>query len=658
MSAGPAKISQQIALPDPRLNLAITGHRDTNPAFHGNRESIQQVLSDLFDLIERATEHAGKSRLHSLLAQGADLMAVELAQDRHWDVAAPLPFGRALNLAINAHPETLVDAKALLAGEKPEDPETEARAANIRNIADQALLFELAEQDEAIGAHYLESLADPENLAAAESFAALASKRATAAAHVMIEHSAIMIAIWDGTTLGSVGGTRHTMGLALEHGMPVIWIDAAAPQNWCLLKTSEALETAQSEALTGREEELQSLIALALQSPNSEPGGHGLESLGNEKWRKRSSRFYHSYRRVEAFFGGRPDGSRFGRLVQHYEAPEDIAAGSAAPMLSAIQSLPGKNADVAELVSEQLLRRFAWADGISTHLSDAYRGSMVTNFFLSTLAIVGGIAYLPLGSYAVKWPFALFEFVVLLLILTATIIGRKRRWHSRWFETRRVAEYMRHAHILLLLGVARAPWRWPKGANTSWPELYARNMLQGTGLQSIKITGPYLRAVLENILRVHVIGQRDYHLAKAERLTKAHRNLDRASESCFILALISVGIFLLMAAGAGLGLLLADFVYGLTKLFTFLGVLFPSLGGLFAGIRFFGDFERFAAISEVTAGKLDGVDGRISVLLAISQDKLQFEQLASLTHAVDDIVIDEIENWQAVFGDKQITIPV
>lgn len=658
MSAGPAKISQQMALPDPRLNLAITGHRDTNPGFHANRESIREVLSGLFGLIDKATEHAGKSRLHSLLAQGADLMAVELAQKRQWDIAAPLPFGQALNLAINAHPETLTDAKALLAGEKPDDPETGARADRIRSIADQALLFELAEQDEAIGAYYLETLADPKNLTAAESFAALASKRATAAAQVMIEHSAIMIAIWDGTTLGSVGGTRHTMSLALDHGMPVVWIDAAAPHNWCLLTTSEALEAAQSKALPAREEELQSLVALALQAPDSAPGDDGLESLGNEKWRKRSSRFYHSYRRVEAIFGGRPEGSRFGKLVQHYETPEDIAAGSAAPMLSAIRSLPGKNSAVAELVSEQLLRRFAWADGISTHLSDAYRGSMVTNFFLSTMAIVGGIAYLPLGSYAVKWPFALFEFVILLLILTATMIGRKRRWHSRWFETRRVAEYMRHAHILLLLGVARAPWRWPKGANTNWPELYARNMLQGTGLQSIKITGPYLRSVLENILRVHVVGQRDYHLAKADRLTKAHRNLDRASESCFILALVSVGVFLLMAGGAGLGFLSQDFVYGLTKLFTFLGVLFPSLGGLFAGIRFFGDFERFAAISEVTAGKLAAVDQRISFLLDMSEDKLQFEQLASLTHAVDDIVIDEIENWQAVFGGKQITIPV
>jgi len=37
-------------------------------------------------------------------------------------------------------------------------------------------------------------------------------------------------------------------------------------------------------------------------------------------------------------------------------------------------------------------------------------------------------------------------------ILLITFIGSRLRWHGRWFETRRVAEYLRHAPILLLLG--------------------------------------------------------------------------------------------------------------------------------------------------------------------------------------------------------------
>ena len=40
------------------------------------------------------------------------------------------------------------------------------------------------------------------------------------------------------------------------------------------------------------------------------------------------------------------------------------------------------------------------------------------------------------------------------------------------------------------------------------------------------------------------------------------------------------------------------------------------------------------------------------------QIALNFGQVASLAHTLDDIVIDEIENWQAVFAGKQISVPV
>ncbi len=46
------------------------------------------------------------------------------------------------------------------------------------------------------------------------------------------------------------------------------------------------------------------------------------------------------------------------------------------------------------------------------------------------------------------------------------------------------------------------------------------------------------------------------------------------------------------------------------------GVALPTTGAAIAGIRFFGDFERFAAISEATADKLMQIERRIELLLA------------------------------------------
>ena len=99
-------------------------------------------------------------------------------------------------------------------------------------------------------------------------------------------------------------------------------------------------------------------------------------------------------------------------------------------------------------------------------------------------------------------------------------------------------------------------------------------------------------------------------------------------------------------------------LHGVAKYASYLGVVFPTFGAALAGIRYFGDFERFSAISEVTAAKLDAVHQRLVLLLSAPDHALSYAQVSELAHAADDIVISEIENWQAVFGGKHITVPV
>ena len=82
------------------------------------------------------------------------------------------------------------------------------------------------------------------------------------------------------------------------------------------------------------------------------------------------------------------------------------------------------------------------------------------------------------------------------------------------------------------------------------------------------------------------------------------------------------------------------------------------MGGAFAGVHYFGDFERFAAISAITAEKLGDVETRIGFLLDAPDSEITYARVSGLAHAIDDIVVDEIENWQAVFGGKHITVPV
>jgi hypothetical protein len=653
------------APPRARLTLGVVGHRERNGAFTVNRARIERVLNQIFDAIDGVLaaeppwlgpDSIAPPRLHSMLADGFDQMAAEGALERGWELVAPLPFGRDLNIAINAHPATAAEARALLAGGRDCEGELRRRAEAIRRLGDNARTFELADGDDLITDLFLASLLAPADLVAAQAFAAHCSERVALAGRVMIEQSDILIAVWDGASRAFVGGTGHTIETALEMGAPVVWLDANAPENWRILRAPESLALPETAAGEDRDSQLVALVQGALRPADGDDARAGIERLDSLSWRKGSNPFFHAYRRVEALFGGGP--APFRSLRTTFEPPDAIAQGSGAAVLAAARALPGADAAFAQEIEAGVLRRFAWADGVSTYYSDLYRGGMVASFVSAGMAVVAGVAYLPFASADAKWLFALLEFGLLAAILLVTALGRRRDWHGRWFETRRLAEYFRHGPILLALGAARAPGRWPRGTQTSWPEWYARQGLREVGLPRVAVSRAYLRAALETLLDRHVARQQEYHEAKARRLTNVHHNLDRLSQGLFLLAVISVAFYLALRAGAAIGLVPEALPHGVSKLFTFLGVLFPTFGGTVAGIRYFGDFERFAAISEVTAEKLGAVHRRATLLLAASDEALDYGGVADLAHAADDIVVAEIENWQAVFGGKHITVPV
>jgi hypothetical protein len=662
--------------PLPCISIGVTGHREANEAFRVHRAEIEQSVGDVFNRIDiilakvRASAsgtNATRLRLHTLLVEGVDQLAARQALARDWDIVAPLPFGRVLNTAINAHPRDVDEATALLSGEGPCSQETLARAAAINGLAAQAHCFELGEADVAISELFLATCIAPTDIAAHQAFSFAASERVALAAQILVEQSDLIIGIWDGINTSYTGGTGHTIALALSMGTPVLWINASKPQEWLVLQAPEELA---SRDLDKAADPMNRALNLArietILAPSSIRHSKrymdGALALSEPAWRPKSHPVWHAYRRVEALFGGSSLKQSLCSLTQSYERPDEIALGSGKDKLLVCADLlsthPRTGPTYVTAITKGFLERFAWADGISSRLSDQYRGGMVMNFLFSALAIVGGIAYLPLASADEKWGFALFELALLVAILTITFVGQGRRWHGRWFETRRVAEYLRCAPILVMLGVVRPIGRWPKGTGTSWPEQYARHSLRAIGLPEVVITSTYLRRVLEGLIGPHISAQIDYHRAKAKRLARTHHRLDQLSEWLFKLAVASVCAYLGLKLAGKAHVIDAGIATHLSKLFTFLGVLLPTFGGAISGIRFFGDFERFSAISDITAQKLEGIKERSDILLGAPRGSLTYAMAATLARATDDVVIAEIESWQAVFSGKQMTVPV
>jgi hypothetical protein len=642
----------------PHLALGITGHRASNPSYSAHAPAIAAALAGVFARIETIASGLpgvrGIPRLHSLLVDGTDQIAADLALASGWDLVVPLPFGAPLNCAINAHPATPADAAALLAGEPVSDPAVNARANAIRAIIARAQVFALAVHDAEVEALWLAHLADPADRAALRAFEALVSDNVALAGRVMIERTDLVIAVWDGKVANLPGGTGHTVATALAMGTPVLLIDPAAAEAWRILTRPE--ELAQGGGADAPDTaRLEAIIRAALVADDWDSA-----LLAREVWRPRSSRAFGLFRRIEGVFGGSV--GVFGSLRVNYEAPEAIAGGSGARVVAAARAMPGGDAAMAARLAEEVLPSFAWADGIASRLADAYRSGMSVNFVLAALAVIVGVAFLPTQLADYKWVFAAVELLLLLGIVALTWAGSQRGWHRRWFELRRVAEYLRHAPALLLLGVARPTGRWPRkggqgGGSAEWPEHFARHALRDGGLPQVQVTRAYLRAGLSAVVLPHVSGQRVYHEAKAHRLERVHHRLDKAAEACFALAIASVLTYLVAKSGGMAGVLPKTLAGELAPLLTFFGVAFPVLGANLAGIRYFGDFERFAAISRVAAEKLGEIEARMGLLLSGAESALTYAAAADLIHALDEAVVDEIESWQSVFGAKHLALP-
>lgn len=236
------------------------------------------------------------------------------------------------------------------------------------------------------------------------------------------------------------------------------------------------------------------------------------------------------------------------------------------------------------------------------------------------------------------------------LIIIVTLLGINLNWHRRWLESRRVAEYLRHNFFLLPLGVIRPASLWPRSVQSSWPEEYARASIREVGLPPLEISPHYLQTYLSDILRPHIDDQLQYHRLKAARLHAVHHRLDRMSILMFSGALaLSVTAVTLHVAG-----LTPPAWFGPWA--GFLAVALPMSGATISGIRFFGDFERFATISDVAAGKLSLLRQHLDDA-RISHHARDYRSVARIARSVETIFVEELEGWQAVFAGKNMSVP-
>ena len=197
--------SREHSLSLPTICVGVTGHRITGLFRAGyKQESLQRSTRKLLTRIKELgrlpslpnpTGRTGHSLVMvSPLAEGADRIVAREALALGYELHCPLPFARA---------------------EYEQDFVSEESKGEFQTLLERAkVVIELK------GSHKL------------------ADKAYEAVGRWVLDHSDILLAIWNGETAAGRGGTGQIVKESLDRGLPTVWI---RPRAICMLKTLDPL---------------------------------------------------------------------------------------------------------------------------------------------------------------------------------------------------------------------------------------------------------------------------------------------------------------------------------------------------------------------------------------------------------------------------------
>ncbi|MEO0999719.1 MAG: hypothetical protein AAFW69_03790, partial [Pseudomonadota bacterium] len=598
------------------LRLGITGHRPNridpaaSAAISDRIAEVTEALAGALDRLGAAHAWAWDAeppelRLATALAEGADTLAAEavLEQGHRLDVILPMP-------------------REEYEAEQAFDTAATARFAALLEHPARHGLMELGAPEvggQAPGERYLQG------------------------GRMMLAHTDLLLAVWDGQPANGAGGTAQVLAEALDRGIPVIWIDLDGVAR--LLPTPGALRLRDEAA------ELSDAVIAAildeLLAPPSEAGARArLQRFYDEPERQAAS--WTAWSLLMRVFAGRPKSSGGGGGGSGWDRFRATAERVGGPHF-------------AEALGAGLEARWARADAIAIYTSAAYRSTFVVNFLLAACAVLAGLSSVLWWTHPdavlIKAGWVTLEITIILVILWLTARGAPSRqdWHRRWLEARMLAEALRLARLTALVGGVGRPGRDDPGhRRDDWPGWYARAALSEIGPPSGRVDAAVLEEVIDAVLAEEVEPQIAYNRKTEHTYHKVDHGLHITGERLFIATLI-VGLCFVIFAGLYTA---ASEVKALApvksvkatvkSLVTLLGAGMPALAAALAGIRAIGDFKLTADRAERTGDALEALRAR----LLAEREKPSQPGVARLITETTATVGGDLNAWEQVYRQR------
>ena len=499
------------ARPRLALRVGITGHRDLK---RFKPTDIDATLAEVFDAISTTIQNLqGDPQLNEVyaatqplfvlvspLAEGADRAAAWQAMPRGWHLASPLPFLQ--QTYEQDFKGSLDEFRGLLA-----------------NATKDSAVVEL-------DGDYTEG--ERRNRGYRE------------VGRFVVRNCDLLIAVWDGNDPAGVGGTGEIVAYASEHGLPVLHINALKPREVSLVSE-------ESRTQPTRSEEISEIVARTVRGIIWPGLDHEALAAAHRYFTHEEVRDTKTLR--DFYYLGRfdsglallvPAGRNIFRafLALGGRPPSDEAAPIPAPAMPT--------------PATYLFDHFQRADCLATAYADVHRSVFIVIYALGALSLAAGFASIAFHNTAAGPGLVMLELALLAMLFMFYLSDRLIwRWREKWLDYRLLAEMLREADLLALIGRgldhrAVADHEEDLAPRARWvPQAY-RAIVRSAAVIGGRYDKPYLERVQQFGALGRLADQIRYHDKNSKKTKRLNDILRAVSLGAFglTLALITTKLFL------------------------------------------------------------------------------------------------------------------
>lgn len=300
-------------------------------------------------------------------------------------------------------------------------------------------------------------------------------------------------------------------------------------------------------------------------------------------------------------------------------------------------------------VIANLVPTYVKADQLARAYGKRYRWATNAILFLAAIAVTIASAQIIFRHDVPQ--FVLAEVVCMLGVLAVWWASRRRHWHEKWLQDRFLAEQLRCAMFVKVVGIAderavgdRLPF-YP--GPHQWLDSAVRTLSRATAAEAVPLEA--LRAFL---CAAWLADQQQFHVGTAQRKKRQAKRRHQLGLALFVATLLMA---LLHFSGAGdhfdqwMGTEHADPLLQTKEWIEFLALVFPAWAASIHAITSQLEFERIAARSAGMKEELEDL-----IIAATESKSLAALQASSLEAA--ELMAAESREWWALLSFQHLNI--